>query len=113
MCSQVLQLTVRLPVLLHIKTWQHHMAVLLCLQVAEDPHAGIAWVSGEGQVYCISKGFAALLGYTFQDLRRNIQTLGQSCTTGLAVWTAPCCACNMYHCRCCVLTYMDDLLCTS
>ena len=53
-------------------------SVVFCtMQVSEDPHAGIAWVSGEGQMYCISQGFAALLGYSFQDLRRNLQSLGK------------------------------------
>ena len=48
----------------------------VCLQTQEDPRAGIAWVSGEGQVYCVSKGFMTLMGYSFQDLRRNIQSIG-------------------------------------
>ncbi|KAL0024133.1 hypothetical protein WJX77_000863 [Trebouxia sp. C0004] len=43
--------------------------------VQEDPRAGIAWVSGEGQLYCVSKGFMALLGYSFHDMRRNIQSI--------------------------------------
>ena len=56
----------------------HVCPVVVCnMQVSEDPHAGIAWVSGEGQVYCISQGFAALLGYSFQDLRHNLQSLGE------------------------------------
>ncbi|DBA94392.1 TPA: hypothetical protein ACH3X1_001997 [Trebouxia sp. C0004] len=45
-------------------------------EVQEDPRAGIAWVSGEGQLYCVSKGFMALLGYSFHDMRRNIQSIG-------------------------------------
>ncbi len=49
-------------------------------QVQEDPRAGIAWVSGEGQLYCVSKGFMALLGYSFQDMRKTIQSIGGSLT---------------------------------
>ncbi len=53
----------------------------LCIfQVQEDPRAGIAWVSGEGQLYCVSKGFMALLGYSFQDMRKTIQSIGGSVT---------------------------------
>ena len=47
-------------------------------QVQEDPHASIAWVSGEGQLYCVSKGFMALMGYAFHDMRISIQTLGNT-----------------------------------
>lgn len=49
----------------------------LTVQVQEDPRAGIAWVSGEGQLYCVSKGFMALMGYSFHDMRRNIQSIGE------------------------------------
>ena len=53
---------------------------LSIFQVHEDPRAGIAWVSGEGQLYCVSKGFMALLGYSFQDMRTTIQSIGGSLT---------------------------------
>ena len=48
------------------------------MQVQEDPRAGIAWVSGEGQLYCVSKGFMALLGYSFRDMQRKIQAIGEA-----------------------------------
>ena len=50
----------------------------MSIQVQEDPRAGIAWVSGEGQLYCVSKGFMALLGYSFRDMQRKIQAIGEA-----------------------------------
>ena len=78
------------------------------LQVLEDPKAGIAWTSGEGQLYCVSKGFMSLLGYSFHDLRRNIQAIGMaldcSCvialTPSLLCDVADKCAHTVITCRC-------------
>ena len=53
------------------------LRVCVSMQVHEDPKAGIAWTSGEGQLYCVNKGFMALLGYSYQDLKRSIQAIGQ------------------------------------
>lgn len=78
-CAPSYQKNGRSSILLKSPTTQNSYVMLcLCvsLQVHEDPNAGIAWTSGAGQLYCVSKGFLALLGYSFQDLKRSIQAIG-------------------------------------